>query len=185
MNQWVALFRGINVGGRNILPMKLVVTLLEEAGCVNVRTYIQSGNVVFEHKNPDRDVLTEKIETIISRRCNFRPATMLLRNEELEAALDNNPFPQASSLPKSLHFYFLSGRSNPLNRAELDGLVSTGEEYDLIDNVFYLYAPDGIGRSRLASKVEKLTGVAATARNLRTVLKILSMAAEEERASSL
>ena len=90
-------------------------------------------------------------------------------------AIAANPFPQAEAEPKTLHLYFLTDSpENPdLNR--LDQLKRGTEQYRLSDKVFYLYAPDGIGRSKLAEQVEKALGVAATARNWRTVSKVMAL----------
>jgi uncharacterized protein (DUF1697 family) len=97
----------------------------------------------------------------------------------MEQAMVSNPFPEAESEPKTLHLYFLASTPQNPDLQTLDSIKQANEQFKLIDNVFYLYAPDGIGRSKLAARVEKALGVAATARNWRTVCKIMAIQAEK------
>lgn len=175
MRTLIALFRGINVGGNRILPMKELASLLEGLGAAEVRTYIQSGNAVLKSDRPVAE-LSREIETAIEERYGFRPRVLLLEVAELRDAMENNPFPEAVSEPKSLHLYFLSERPASPDLAGLEDLKKTNERFVLSGTVFYLHAPDGIGRSRLAEKAEALLGVSATARNWRTVTKVAAMA---------
>jgi len=94
----------------------------------------------------------------------------------MEKAMASNPFPAAESEPKTLHLYFLASAPQNPDLKMLDSLKKADEQFKLIDNVFYLHTPDGIGRSKLAERAEKALGVAATARNWRTVSKIMAMA---------
>jgi len=173
VTQYIALFRGINVGGNNILPMKQLVALLEELGCTGVKTYIQSGNAVFSTESEQKEELAGAISAAVRESHGFQPKVLLLRAAELKDALDHNPFQTTDG--KSLHFYFLASTPESPDLSALEALASGAEAFKLGDNVFYLYAPDGIGRSKLAEKVERLLGVQATARNLNTVNKLLAM----------
>ena len=176
MQTYIALFRGINVGGRNKLPMKDLVVTLENVGCRDVATYIQSGNAVFRSEEHDAALLAEKIGAAIRERHGFEPRVLLLESEEMGRAMRSNPFPEAESEPKTLHLYFLASPSERPDLDALEGLKGEGESFVLGDDVFYLHAPDGIGRSKLAAGVEKLLGVPTTARNWRTVCKVMEMA---------
>jgi len=178
MNLWIALFRGINVGGHNILPMKELKVALEGMGCSAVSTYIQSGNVVFAHKESHPDVLEAGISATVNSIFGFEPRVLLLTREQLRLAHAGNPFPAGEDDPKTLHLYFLSEDANSVNRDALNSLKIETEQFQLTDRVFYLHAPDGIGRSKLAANVEKHLGVPATARNWRTVEKVLQLVAE-------
>src|SRR5512135_2817675 len=114
MKTYIALFRGINVGGKGTLPMKELVALLEDLGCRNVKTYIQSGNAVFESKITDASQLANDISIEVKRRRGFQPFVLLLGIKDLEKAMKNNPFPEAEDNPKALHVGFLaSAPSNP------------------------------------------------------------------------
>jgi uncharacterized protein (DUF1697 family) len=178
MKTYVALFRGLNVGGNNVLPMKNLVVLLENIGSKNVKTYIQSGNAVFEHEEEDASLLSSRIRTTIQKSNGFEPQLLLLELEDIERAVGSNPFPEAESEPKTLHLYFLSSRPNNPDLGVLESIKSDGERFALGEGVLYLHAPEGIGRSKLAANIEKVLGVTATGRNWRTVSKVMAMAKE-------
>jgi uncharacterized protein (DUF1697 family) len=172
----VALFRGINVGGKNVLPMNELASVLGDLGARHVKTYIQSGNAVFA--SPDRDAprLAHRIRQEIKKRRGFEPHVLLLGVEELERATRSNPFPEAATDPRALHAGFLAAAPEQPNLHALDSLKSASERFRLLDKVFYLHAPDGIGRSRLAAGAERHLGVPMTIRNWRTVCTILELA---------
>ena len=176
MTTYVALFRGINVGGNNILPMKVLSALLERIGLEEVMTYIQSGNVVFKTNTSNTVSLERRITEAVKTDCGFEPWVLLIEKKDFERAIDANPFPQATTEPKSLHFFFLSEIPNAPDIAGLDALRSKTENFLIVGPVLYLHAPDGVGRSKLAAKIERLLGVPTTARNWRTVSKIAELA---------
>jgi len=176
MSTWIALLRGINVGGNNVLPMKDLAAVLEGLGCSNVATHIQSGNVVLEKSRSDAMKLSQRIADTVLKNHGFKPRCLVLTADELEEAVVSNPFPDAGGDPKSLHVFFLAEKPTSPEFEMLNDIKSASESYALIDKVFYLHAPDGIGRSSLAARVEKLLGVDATARNWRTVSKLVAMA---------
>jgi len=173
---WIALLRGINVGGNNILPMKALRDLLEGLGLHNVRTYIQSGNVVFESDKTDATRLGLEIADAIEKTFNFRPKIMIICKAELDRAIKDNPYPEGVDDPKTVHLFFLSTAAVDANLSKLKELQKPTERFQLIDRLFYLHAPDGIGRSKLAAQVESNLGVAITARNLRSAMKIAELA---------
>jgi uncharacterized protein (DUF1697 family) len=149
--------------------MKDLRTLLSDLDLVNVNMYIQSGNAVFQQvassiRTPT--VLAEQIAAAVSIQHGFTPKVMVFSKTALHEAMNANPFPDAVHAPKTLHVYFLETVPKAPDWEQLEALKGASEH---IGSVFYLYAPDGIGRSKLAAKAEKLLGVAATARNWRTV----------------
>ena len=176
MKTYIALFRGINVGGTNVLPMKDLVALLENIGSQNVKTYIQSGNAVFQNQEENPSLLSNKIRVTLKKRHDLEPQVLLLTPEEIERAIESNPFSEAESEPKTLHIHFLATMPKNPDLGALESIKSDRERFALKDRVFYLHAPDGIGRSKLAANTEKLLGVAITGRNWRTVCKIMTMA---------
>jgi uncharacterized protein (DUF1697 family) len=176
MKTCIALLRGINVGGSNVLPMGDLVAILEDTGAQYVKTYIQSGNAVFLIGEANTRLLSDRIRTEIGKRHGFEPHVLILELEALERAVDANPFPEAESEPKTLHLLFLAGPAEDPDLDALEAVRGDRERFSLGDSVFYLHAPDGIGRSRLAQRAERLLGVPATARNWRTVLKVLDLA---------
>jgi uncharacterized protein (DUF1697 family) len=175
LKTYIALFRGINVGGSNVLPMKDLVAQLENLGSQNVKTYIQSGNAVFQNEEEDALLLSNKIRAAINKSHGFEPHVLLLKPAEIDRAVASNPFPEAESEPKTLHVYFLASMPKNLDLGALESIKSDRERFALEDRVFYLYAPEGIGRSKLAANTEKLLGVAITGRNWRTVRKLMAM----------
>lgn len=175
MNTYLSLLRGINVGGKNRLPMKLLATLLEDLEAQQVQTYIQSGNAVLQHSSTDLPALSRRIESAVEEACEFEPRVLTMGKDDLERAITFNPFPKAESEPKTLHVYFLEAVPQTANVDKLEVIKSSSENFVLLKNLFYLHAPEGIGRSKLAAGVEKLLGVAATARNWRTVCKLMDI----------
>lgn len=173
MNTYIALFRGINVGGKNILPMKGLVEILDDMGCEDIKTYIQSGNVVFRIKQENQKKIAEEISQKILGNFDFEPKVLLLELADLHAAIDNNPFETKDG--KALHFFFLASHPEAPDLEQLVAVKSNSEEFKLVRNIFYLYAPDGIGRSKLAAKVEHCLGVPVTARNWNTISKLISI----------
>lgn len=178
MRTFVALLRGINVGGRNSLPMRELVEVLEGLGLREVKTYIQSGNVVFQNEGGEPADLAGRMGDAIEKSHGFRPEVMLLKVDELQSAIAANPFPEAELEPKTLHLYFLGSEPENADLKALESIRREKERFKLEGKVFYLHAPLGIGRSKLAAQVEKSLGVAVTSRNWRTVSKIRAMAAE-------
>jgi uncharacterized protein (DUF1697 family) len=176
MHTYIALLRGINVGGSNLLPMADLKSLLADLGLQNVRTYIQSGNAVFESDDADAALIADRIGAAIRERRGFEPAVLVLAAEGLAQVVAANPFPEAEADPKALHLYFLTAVPAQPDLAALEALKADGEEFALQGRVFYLFAPAGIGRCKLAEKVERLLGVPATARNWRTVTQIIALA---------
>jgi uncharacterized protein (DUF1697 family) len=166
------------VGGSGVLPMKGLVGILEALGFGDIKTYIQSGNVVFRARDVHPSTISREIRAEIQKRFGFEPQVLLLEPTELKEVIDSNPFPEAESEPKTLHLYFLpSVPGNPDLRG-LDRIRGESERVVLEGNVLYLHAPEGIGRSKLAAKVEKLLGVPATGRNWRTVTSIMALVEE-------
>ena len=178
MRIYVALFRGINVGGKNALPMKELTAVLGDLGARDVKTYIQSGNAVFASPKKDILRLSKSIGREIEKRRGFEPHVLLLEAKDIERAISKNPFPDATTEPRTLHAGFLASAPAKPNLKALESLKTKSERFRLINKVFYLHAPDGVGRSKLAANAEKLLGVPMTDRNWRTVCKIRELAEE-------
>jgi uncharacterized protein (DUF1697 family) len=176
MKTYIALFRGINVGGSHLLPMKELKLMFEHSGCVDVRTYIQSGNVVFRSAMSDATGLARRLAAGVSQSHGFEPRVFVLTGAELETAAAGNPFPEANENPKSLHLFFLAEPPEKPDLKACEACRTKTEGFELKGRVFYLHTPGGFGASKLAARVERLLGVAATARNWRTVLTLLAMA---------
>ena len=136
-------------------------------------SYIQSGNVVFHINHGKSSKIAEEISLKILENYGFEPKVLLLELADLHDAVDNNPFETKDG--KSLHFFFMASHPESPDLEQLVAIKSDSEKFKLIGDVFYLYAPDGIGRSKLAAKVEQYLGVPGTARNWNTISKLLSI----------
>jgi len=180
MQCWIAFFRGINVGGKNKLPMAELKIELGKLGLKDVKTYIQSGNVLFRTSKTSSPKLAERIGAAIRNSHGFRPHVLVLTRGQLQKAVEANPFPIAEKEGNTLHCFFLSEPPLHPDRDALNAAKIKSEQWKLVDDVFYLHAPDGFGRSKLAASAEKFLGVSATARNWRTITKMLELANHAE-----
>jgi len=172
---WLALLRGINVVGRNKVPMKALAAALETAGFLSVRTYIQSGNILFRSRSRDSPALARQIERLVARDFGCTPTVLVIGKAALAAAIRGNPFPGAHENHKSLHLYFLAARPKSPDIESLARLDAGREAFKLKGSVFYLWTPDGFPDSVLRSRIERCLGVPATARNWRTVNELLKL----------
>lgn len=178
MKTWIALLRGINVVGRNKVPMKELATAFEGAGFRSVRTYIQSGNVIFQSRAGDTRALAARITRLIKKEFGFEPLVLVLSGAQLAAAVRGNPFPAARDNHKLLHIFFLSGRPVKPDLAALERSRAGREEFALKGGCFYLYTPDGFPESVVRSRMERCLGVLATGRNWRTANELLRLLGE-------
>lgn len=157
------------------MPMAELRALMARIGFEGAQTYIQSGNLVFA-SDLDAVDLKKEVVAAVEGKFGFAPQLMLFSCADLEAALAANPFTEAKADTKSLHLYFMETVPSDPDLEQMNSLKSRSEAFELLDNIFYLHAPDGIGRSKLAARAEKLLGVPATGRNWRSATKILELA---------
>ncbi len=169
----IALFRGINVGRTRSLPMKDLKRILEGLGFTDIKTYIQSGNVVFDRTAASADVDADTISAAVEQEFGFRPNVMLLDKAQLNNAVAQNPYPTEQG--KLLHFFFLAESPQAPDLETLGSVKKDSEQFSLQGRVFFLYTPEGFGNSKLADRVERCLGVPATARNFNTVSAIVNL----------
>ncbi|PNG23466.1 DUF1697 domain-containing protein [Streptomyces cahuitamycinicus] len=175
---YAALLRGINVGGSRNVPMADLRTLLADLGHGDVRTYLQSGQAVFSSGHRGEESLAREIAQAIERRFGFGVDVIVRDHAYLRAIADACPFPAADLEPKQLHVTYFSAPVTPDRFAEIDRDAYLPEEFRLGDRALYLYAPNGLGRSKLAEHLSKPRigkGVIATTRNWNTVVKLVEM----------
>ncbi len=176
---WVALLRAVNVGGNNKLPMKDFATMLESLGYRHVRTYIQSGNAVFQAKERSADAVGAEIEKKIASRFGLRVPVVIREGGELAKLLKQNPFLSPSADPKSLHVGFLKGAPTP--GAQLDPTRSPGDEGKLKGRALFLRFGSGVGKSKLTMDyLDRTFGTTITLRNWNSVNALAALAAEVE-----
>jgi uncharacterized protein (DUF1697 family) len=177
MSTWIAFLRGIG-GGIRPMVMKDLQAALENLGLSDVRTYIQSGNVVFRRAGTTAAKLEAQIGRRIAERFGFESRVFVLSAAQLARAAAANPFGQADDEPTSVHLFFLSQRPRQPDLGAMKRLKTPSEAFVLAGRVLYVHTPDGFGVSKLAARIEKLLGVPATARNWRTVTKMLALSTE-------
>jgi uncharacterized protein (DUF1697 family) len=170
----LALLRGINVGGKNSLPMKDLERIFANAGCKDVRTYIQSGNVIFQSRSASG--ISEKITAAIEKRFGFRIPVILRTSEQLRQTIRDNPFLGVGIDTRWLHVYFLAGPPNAGGIASLDPARSAPDVFHVRGQEIYLHLPNGMGRSKLTNAYfDSKLSTTCTARNWATVLKLSEM----------
>ena len=177
---YLALLRGINVGGRNTLPMADLRDLFAAAGCRDVRTYIQSGNVLFD-ADPDAVApLPGLVAGRILERWGYRTPVVVRTAEEVGEAIRQNPFPAAEAAPKTLHVLFLADRPDPLRVAALDPDRSSPDAFAVHGREVYLHLPNGAAETRLTNAYfDTALATMSTGRNWRTVTTLYAMMGDE------
>lgn len=176
MNRWIALLRGVNVSGKNKLPMAEFRTALTAAGFSNVQSYIQSGNVVLEAAdNLSEGDVSKAVSNVLSETFDIQTSVMLLTEARLRQAAAANTLGQEFDKANWMFLFFLSDEPTVPDLDKLAELTTENERWELFADVFYVFAGDGAGRSKLIARAEKLLGVSATARNWKTVQKLIEM----------
>jgi uncharacterized protein (DUF1697 family) len=178
MTVYVAMLRGVNVGG-NSLKMDWLRKACEGLGWQNVRTYVQSGNIVFSSR-ASASTLAQTLKATIDVQ-TWLPVTVVMRSAgELEKIVAGNPFlKQKGTDATKLHVTFLAKAPVKPALARLDVLAGTRDQYRLVGSELYLHCPINYGETKLSNgAVEKVLGVGATTRNLKTVTTLLGMARE-------
>lgn len=175
----VLLLRGVNVGGHGRLPMSGLRETLGALGLPDARTHLQSGNAVVSATPAQAGALAARLEGAISERFGVATTVIVRDGAALAEVVAANPFPaEAAADPASVHVAFLAGAPAADDVARLDPERSPGDRFAVHGTEVYLHYPSGSGRSKLtAAYLEQMLGVAATARNWRTVSALLEMAA--------
>jgi uncharacterized protein (DUF1697 family) len=169
----IALLRGINVGGNNKLPMKDLARFFTDAGCTDVHTFVQSGNVIFEPGKRELKKLAERIEHSISQEFGFRSPVLVRSAEELNRAVRANPLNEAED---ALHLVFLADLPDPAAAQSLDPARSPGDRFIVQGREIYLHLPKGVAKTRLTNTwFDTKLRTTSTMRNWRTVLKLLEL----------
>lgn len=175
MTRYVALLRGINVGGHNKVPMPALRTLCESIGCTEVSTYIQSGNVVLSSALSAPD-LGAALEKTIADQLGVAPAVMIRTHRQLVDAAAANPFPDAE--PGHLHIGFLATELNSEQREKLAEFEHPSEEIAVRGTEVYFHLPNGMGRAKLPELYNRRIKVPTTVRNWRTLTTLIDMSRE-------
>ena len=177
MSTYVALLRGINVGGHKIIKMDQLRKAFEEMGFGDVATYVQSGNVVFKSPKKASEELSKKIEEMLLRQFSMSVPVIVRTAEELGDVLRNNPFLKERGPDVTrLHVTFLSHTPEKAAVRGLDAIQSGPDRFQCRGQDIYLYCPNGFGGTKLSiNAFEKVLAVGATTRNWNTVNKLHEM----------
>lgn len=169
MNKYVILFKGINVGGKNLIKMKDLVAFLESKSFKDTKTYIQSGNVVLQSDSkPSLDLQIE-----VNKKFNINTNILVLNAKEFKTAYTENPY--TGKPGKDCHIIFCDRKPIP-DIDLINSLIKPSEMYTIKNKVLYLYAPDGLGRSKFFSNIDKCFKTSiTTARNINTISKLIEM----------
>ena len=173
-NGWVALLRGINVGGRNTVPMAGLRALVEDAGGDAVSTYIQSGNLIFTHASRDRAALAVTLAAAVEEGYGVKSTVVLRSFAEIAAIARAEPFGPDNS---QTHVAFLEREPDPKAVRALAELDVAPDEIVVTGSEAYLHYPNGVSGSKLTpALLERRLGVPGTASNWRTVTQLATMA---------
>jgi uncharacterized protein (DUF1697 family) len=175
---YAALLRGINVGGSKKVPMARLRPLIEGLGHGDVRTYLQSGNATFSSEHGDEETLAAELSAAVEKEFGFAVDVIVRDHAYLASVADACPFDADSLEGKQLHVTYFSGPVDPERFAPVDPAAFAPEDFRLGPRELYLYAPEGLGRSKLAVALARPAlnkGLIATTRNWNTVVKLVEM----------
>ncbi|HET9825023.1 MAG TPA: DUF1697 domain-containing protein [Chitinophagaceae bacterium] len=180
MTTFISILRGINLGGHNTVKMDALRKLFIDLGFVNVQTYIQSGNVIYQSKKLEARKINQAIENNIKQKFGFDVPVITLTLEELIKIAKSNPFSKDKTRDTSFfHVTFLSDKPkvNDVNKIKENDFKP--DEFKEIDKVIYLYCPNGYGRTKLSNSFfENKLKVSATTRNWKVTSELISIAKE-------
>jgi uncharacterized protein (DUF1697 family) len=174
MTTAVSMLRGINVGGARKVPMEELRRCYESLGYTKVRTYIQSGNVVFDYRGTDSEPAARNLETELERRFGFKVAVIIRTSQEMHRIIENFPFTRAEE--EYAHVTFMSTKPSGVPSEEIAKACGRAEKFMISGREVYLFCPNGYGRTKLSNAfLEKKLNLLATTRNWRTVNAIYQL----------
>lgn len=177
-NRYIALLRGINVGGKNPLPMRALVDMFQTVGCSRVESYIQSGNVVFSAGPILARRAPSMVELQIQKQFGFSVPILVRAADELRALASANPF--LAKDPKSLHLMFLADAPSLQQIATLEPRRFAPDAFAVCGPNVFLHLPDGSAKTRLrTSYFDRALGTISTVRNWNTVCKLVALSEEQ------
>ncbi len=148
---YLALLRGTNVGGKNKLPMKQLVQLFVEVGCSDVRSYIQSGNVVFTVDSQLAELIPARVTAAIAERFGYEIPVLSRTTEQIRDVIRNNPFLDSGAAEDALHVLVLADSPGPRRVGDLDQDRSRPDEFIVRGQEVYLWLPNGVARTKLTN----------------------------------
>jgi uncharacterized protein (DUF1697 family) len=178
METYISILRGINVSGHRIIKMEKLRQLYLDLGFENVKSYIQSGNVVFQTKEESNEELGLNIEKCIKDNFGFEVPVIVNKLQEFKQILNSNPFLKDKT--KNISFLHITFLSEKPKKVDLENILNDKfeqDEFNLLNKAVYLYCPNSYSNSKLTNKFfEKKLKVMATTRNWKTALELLNLA---------
>ncbi|MCG8328048.1 MAG: DUF1697 domain-containing protein [Chitinophagales bacterium] len=177
MTTYITILRGINVSGRNKIKMADLRKILDETGLKNVQTYIQSGNIVYQHEAIDTKVLSKLIKNKIAEVYDYDVPVITLTSDALATIARTHPYPTDDAKdPAYCHITFLADEPIPESISQIKPEDYQPDEFQIIGKAVYLYCPNGYGKTKLNNSFwEKKLKVTATTRNWKTTNKLVEM----------
>ena len=176
MTTFIALLRGINVGGNNKVPMADSRELVRGIGFENVQTYVQSGNLVFSAAEENPETVRHHLESTVAERFGSAVKVMVLTRAEINNAVRSNLYAKITTQPTKLHLGFMDTEPDLAALEALRSKPHGTDQWTSMGRFLYLHAPDGMGRSALAAFVERTVKVVVMFRDWRTVLMLGELA---------
>lgn len=172
---YIALLRGINVGGK-VLKMADLKDAVAKLDFEDIKTYLQSGNMVFKTAKAGNDVLAKRISDAIHEHTSVDVTIMVRDAAQWSKIVAGNPYPQAHEFPKTVHTFILDETPDAARIETLRAKEAGHEAWQIVDGTLYLHTPDGFGKSVLGNIIERILKVPMTARNWNTVLALQELA---------
>ena len=178
MKTYISILRGINVSGHKIIKMEALRTSYENMGFSNVKTYVQSGNVIISYEDIEINKLEEQIFQQIKKDFGFDVPIIVLSVEKLEERIKGNPFLKDKSKEESfMHVTFLASKSETNNFDAIEEKKQDNEDIVFSNYAVYLYCPNGYGNTKLNNNfIESKLKVRATTRNWKTTNELFQIA---------
>ena len=173
---YVALLRGINVGGKNKLPMDTLRSLVEECGGRNVRSYIQSGNVVFTSSPAVASKMPNALQARIASDCSLNVPVVVRSRTEIAEVVKEGPFHSKAPEIKFVHVMFLADTPSSSQIETIDESRFPGDVFAVIGNRIHVWFPNGTARSKFtAAYIDRVLQTTSTMRNWNTVCAIANL----------
>ena len=177
MSTYIALLKGINVGGHKKVPMAELREMLSKSGFENVRTYIQSGNVILQSSEKSNQKIEKTVKEAITNYFGFEVSVLVKTRQDLQRIFNNSPFLEDEK--KASYFIMLHNTPGKELVKIASEKIYEGEAYQIIEDCIYYYSAKGFGQSKFDAKFfERKLNTFATARNYNTMVKLLSLSAD-------
>ena len=179
----IAMLRGVNLGGHNLIRMEILRKLCTSCKFDNAQTYLQSGNAIFTSKEKNLAAIGKRLEDAIEKELGFRPAVVCRTAAEMQDVIGRNPFAERKGIDNSkFAVVFFAEPLAPEIRTQLETIKVGPEDIHAHERELYIYYPDGQGLSKLPAAIDKVMKKTGTARNWNSVTKMMDMAEKMEAA---